>query len=215
MARDDRPEIIMTIVLLIRHGENDYVKKGRLACLLPGVHLNEAGRAQAQALADQLKDAPIKAIYSSPLERAVETAKPLAEVLGLEVIVRPGLMETNCGEWQGKTVKSLSRLKSWKILQTNPSLFRFPGGESFQEIQFRFVQEIQSLRAGHEEKDVFACVAHADPIKLALAYYLGLPLDNFQRFIIAPASVSALLLGENGSRLLTMNYHPAFNLPKD
>jgi probable phosphoglycerate mutase len=101
----------------------------------PGVHLNERGHQQAQALAEQLSQAPIKAIYSSPLERAMETAEPLAMALGLEIIPRPGLIETDIGEWAGERVKGLSRLKIWRTVQRQPSIFRFPGGESFSDGQ--------------------------------------------------------------------------------
>src|SRR5574341_797909 len=181
---------------------------------MPGVHLNEKGRAQAQALAEKLAQAPIKAVYTSPLERAIETANPIAGALGLEVSIQPGLIETNCGEWQGKSHKFLRRLKVWRIVQNSPSLFRFPGGESFAESQVRVVAEIEMLRAQHEEKDLFVCVSHADPIRLAVAYYLGLPLDHFQRLFAAPASISALYIGEAGSRLLTLNFDLSFNLSK-
>src|SRR5512145_2729330 len=155
----------MPLFLLIRHGENEYVKTGRMAGRLPGVHLNEKGRGQAQALADKLAGAPIKAIYSSPLERAMETAEPLAKALGLEIVQRPGLMETDIGEWQGQKVKGLSRLKIWRTVQRNPSIFRFPGGETFTEAQHRIVQELSGIAAQHDPKDIVACFSHSDPIK--------------------------------------------------
>ncbi len=198
----------MPILLLLRHGENDYVKAGRLAGHLPGVHLNENGRRQAQELADRLGRAPIKAIYSSPLERALETAEPLASSTNLAVIPRPGLIEADCGEWQGRKVKGLSRLKVWKTVQFTPGLFRFPGGESFAECQARITQELLILAAGHEPNDLIVCVSHSDPIKLAVAYFIGLPLDMFQRLSISTGSVSVLHLGGNNSRLLTLNLSP-------
>ena len=204
----------MPTILLIRHGENDYVKKGILPGQTSGIHLNDKGRSQAQALAERLGQAPIIAIYSSPLERAVETAEPIALALGLEITIRPGLVETDCGEWQGKSLKSLRRLKAWRAVQSTPSLFRFPGGESFAECQARMVNEIEALRLGHEDKDLFACVSHADPIRLAVAYYLGLSLDHFQRLSAAPASITALYIGGMGSRLLTLNFDLSFNMSK-
>jgi probable phosphomutase (TIGR03848 family) len=200
----------MPVFLLIRHGENDFVKTGRLAGRLPGVHLNEKGRAQAQAVADKLQGAPLKAIYSSPMERALETAEPIAKALGLEVVVRTGLLETEIGEWQNQKVRGLTRSKSWKMVQSRPSLFCFPGGESFAETQQRIVQEIETLRRLHEPKDLIACVSHADPIKLALAYYIGLPLDLFQRLHVAPASISVLQVDDGGSHLMTLNYDVSF-----
>jgi probable phosphoglycerate mutase len=204
----------MPIIMLLRHGENDYVKKGRLAGRRPGVHLNETGRTQAAALAEKLRDAPIKAIYSSPLERTLETAEPIAQALGLEVIPRPGLMETDVGEWQDKTIKGLSRLKLWRSVQLMPSITRFPGGESIAETQHRIVQELETLRAQHEPKDLIACVSHSDPIKLAVAFYLGMPLDMFQRLSVSPCSITLLQVGEHGSRLLALNYDISFTLPK-
>jgi probable phosphomutase (TIGR03848 family) len=202
----------MTTILLIRHGENEYVKKGRLAGRLPEVHLNEKGIQQAQTVAEKLAGAPVKAVYSSPLERTMETAEPIARVLQLEVVPRQGLIETDFGEWQDKKVKGLSRLKIWRIVQFAPALMRFPQGESFAECQFRMVQELETLRAQHDPKDLIICVSHSDPIKLVVAYYLGLPLDLFQRLHIAPASISALGISAGGSRLLTLNYDLAFTL---
>jgi len=204
----------MPIILLIRHGENDYVKKGIMPGRTPGIHLNDKGRSQAQALAERLGKAPIKAIYSSPLERATETAAPIAQALGLEIAIRPDLIETDIGEWQGQTHKSLRRLKAWRAVQSTPSLFRFPGGESFAECQMRMVGQIEALRHQHDEKDLFVCVSHGDPVRLAVAYYLGLPLDNFQRLSAAPASITALHISEMGSRLLTLNFDLSFNLSK-
>lgn len=204
----------MPIILLVRHGENDYVKKGRLAGRLPGVNLNEKGRAQAQAVAERLAGAPIKAVYSSPMERAQQTAEPIAKALGLETITRPGLTEVDIGEWQDQKVKGLSRLKIWRVVQNRPSLMRFPGGESFVEAQFRICQEIQELAGLHDPKDILICVSHADPIKLAAAYFIGLPLDFFQRLNVSPGSITALHLGEGSSFLLTLNYDLSFTLSK-
>ncbi len=202
----------MPIFLFIRHGENDYMKKGRLAGRLPGVHLNEEGRTHVQATAEKLKEAPLKAVYSSPLERAVETAEIIAASHNLPVTVRPGLMETNCGEWADKSVKGLSRLKLWKVVQGAPSRFRFPGGEAFTETQIRICQEIEALCASHDPKDVVACISHADPIRLAVAFFIGLPLDCFQRLALSPASITAVMIGETGSQLLALNYDPTFKI---
>lgn len=202
----------MPTFLLIRHGENDYLKQGRLPGRLPGIHLNEKGRQQAQALAEALAKAPIQTIYSSPLERAMETAAPLAEKLNLPVIPCPGLLETDVGEWQGQTVKSLRRLKVWRILQQTPSLFRFPGGESISECQARLVAEIETLRQMHAADDLLACVLHADPILQIVSYYIGLPTDNFQRLTVNAASLTILQIHADHSRLLALNYTPSFSL---
>lgn len=204
----------MPVVLLIRHGENEYVKKGRMAGRLPDVHLNEKGFQQAQVLAEKFSSAPIKAIYSSPLDRAIETAEPLAKTLGLEILLRPGLVETDIGDWQGHTLKSVRRLKIWRTVQNAPSLMRFPGGESFADAQFRITREILEICTQHQPDELIACFSHADPIKLAVAYFLGLPLDNFQRLIVAPASITSLHIGENSSRLINLNIDYSLNSVK-
>lgn len=196
----------MPIFLLIRHGENDYVKQGKLAGRLPGVHLNETGLQQAQRLAEHLSKTPLKAIYASPLERALETAAPLAKTHKLEVQIRPGLLETAIGAWTDQPLKALRRTRLWKTVQLAPSRFRFPEGESFAESQQRIVSELEALCQMHAAKDLVACVTHADPIKLAVAYFLGLPLDNFQRLCVSPASITALQLNEHSSSLLALNY---------
>lgn len=199
----------MTTILLIRHGENEYVAKGRLAGRLPGVHLNDNGRQQAEAVAQALANAPIKAVYSSPLERCLETAQPLAAALKQEVIPQDGLVEVDFGEWQDKTLKDLRRRKLWKVVQANPSRLQFPGGDTFASAQQRIVQMLEHLNQQHEPNEVIACFSHSDLIKLALSYYLGQPLDLFQRIMIAPASISVLHLGEMGAQIVTLNHNAA------
>ena len=204
----------MPILLLIRHGENDFVKEDRLPGRRPGIHLNKHGQDQAAALAESLQKIPIRAIYASPLERAVETAEPLAQALGLEIQLRPGLLDTNVGEWEGLLIKKLRKLPLWKQVQEQPSEVRFPGGESFLELQERLVSEIEAIRAAHKQKDLLAMVFHCDPIKLVLAHYIGLPLNSFQKLGVAPGSVSVLILGKNGGQMVALNLRPPFELSK-
>jgi probable phosphomutase (TIGR03848 family) len=199
----------MPVILLVRHGENDYVKKGMLAGRLPGVHLNNAGHEQAQMLADRLSGMGINTIYSSPLDRAIETAQPLAHKLNLECIVRPELIEIDFGEWQGRKLRELSRLKPWKVVQSTPGLMQFPGGETFADAQHRISSELLNIATIHNPTDMIVCVSHADPIKLAIAYFIGLPLDLFQRLVISPGSVSILRQSEHGSQLIALNINPA------
>jgi probable phosphoglycerate mutase len=196
----------MPTFLLIRHGENEYVAKGRLAGRLPGVHLNENGKKQAEAVAETFMKAPIKAIYSSPMERCMQTAEPLAAALGLGINANQGLIEVDFGSWQDKTLKQLRRRKLWKAVQANPSRVQFPDGESFASAQQRIVHTLESLTKEFKSKDLIACFSHSDLIKLAVSYYLGQPIDLFQRIMIAPASVSTLHLGEMGAQIINVNH---------
>jgi len=205
----------MSLLLLIRHGENDYTKTHKLAGRLPKVHLNKHGQKQAQALADALTNVPIKAIYSSPLERTMETAKPIAKSLGLAIHKEKGLLETNVGDWQGRSLKRLYLYKHWKVVQRAPSRAQFPNGETFYECQNRIVSTIDGILARHKQKDIIACVFHADPIKLSVAHYIGLPLDQFQRLGCNTGSVSVLVIGEMGASLMKLNQRPPFDfLPR-
>jgi len=204
----------MPTILLIRHGENEYVAKGRLAGRLPGVHLNENGQKQAAAVAETLAKAPLTAVYSSPLERCLETAQPLAETLGLAVIPREGLLEIDFGEWQDKTLKSLRRRKLWKVVQGNPARMQFPGGETFANAQMRIVSELETLSHEHGPKDLIACFSHSDVIRLAVAYYIGTPLDLFQRIAVSPASISTFYLSKMGARVINVNHGVSINFPQ-
>lgn len=203
----------MPLLLLIRHGENEYVKTGKMAGRLPEVHLNEHGQKQATELAEALGNLPIKAIYSSPMERARETASPLAKKLGLEPQIRNGLIETDLGEWAGQELKTVRKLPSWKTVQENPSRFRFPNGESFVECQTRIVSEIEAIVKIHRDEEIIACVSHADPIKLLACYYLGMPLDHFQRLGCDTASITVLMLSQKGVQLTKLNQRLPFNFP--
>ncbi|MBI5824176.1 MAG: histidine phosphatase family protein [Chloroflexi bacterium] len=207
----------MPLVLLIRHGENDYVKTGKMAGRLPGVHLNERGQNQARALGEALKNVPIKAVYSSPLERAMETASPIAGLHKLKIQQEPDLMDTHVGKWQGRSWKILRLTKAWKIVQNAPSRFRFPDGESFPETQLRIVNVLERIIQTHKKpQDIIAVVFHADPIKLAVSHFLGLPLDHFQRLGCDTGSLTALHAGEAGAHLIKLNHRPPFEfLPKE
>lgn len=205
----------MPLLLLIRHGENEFVKTGKLAGRLPGIHLNEHGRHQAAELARALAGIPLRAIYSSPLERAVETAEPIASGRKLEIQLRPELADSDIGKWQGRSLKSLRRLKKWKVVQQAPSRFTFPEGESFLQTQTRIASCLDEIAASHKLKDIVAVVFHADPIKLAVAHYLGMPLDHFQRLGCDTGSVTVLHVNETGAYLVKLNQRPPFDfIPK-
>jgi probable phosphomutase (TIGR03848 family) len=193
----------VTLLLLIRHGTNDWVH-GRLAGWTPGVHLNDEGRSQAAALSARLAMLPIDAIYASPLDRTVETAQAIAGPRGMPLRLVEGLGEVKYGEWQGAELKELYKHELWPGVQFYPSGTRFPGGETLGEAQMRMVATLDGLRAQHA-KGIIAVVSHADIIKLALAYYIGMHMDLFQRLEVSPCSVSAVFFTRMGPRLLAYN----------
>lgn len=194
----------MTTFILVRHATNDWVKKGKLPGWTKGIHLNDEGRKQAQAAAERLKPLRLDAIYASHLERARETAGFIAAGRKLRVIVRPNLADLKTGDWTGKTVKQASRSKLWKDIQLRPTHTRMPGGESFSEMQGRLVGELQRIRTAHP-KGIVAVVSHADAIKSVVAHYLKLDLDQFQRIVISPASLTIVQDDGGGARLLRLN----------
>ncbi len=195
----------MTTIILIRHGENNWVKKNRLAGWLPGVHLNKEGHAQAAAAAARLGNLPIKAIYSSPVTRCLETAEYIANTHQLPIVELDDLGEVQYGKWEGRRIKKLAKKKSWHAVQHYPSRFRFPKGEALREVQFRAIQALERLGKIHP-KEIIVVVSHADLIKMVLAHYLGIHLDLFQRMVISPASISVLALMKNGAvRVVRIN----------
>lgn len=179
-----------TTVLLVRHGRTPTTGE-LLPGRSPGLHLSEQGWEQARAAAERIAELPVSALYSSPLERARETAQPSAELLGLPVREDPALLELDVGQWTGRALNDLNRLPEWRTVQHNPSAFRFPDGESFPEMQQRMVDAVQRLCTSHPGGTV-VCFSHADPIRGLLAHAMGTPLDNFQRLSVGPCSISVL-----------------------
>jgi probable phosphoglycerate mutase len=191
------------ILLLVRHGMTDLTARqliGRTA----GISLNDAGRAQAAALVGRLQGLPLEGLYSSPLERALETAAPLAAARGLEVVAEPGLIEVDYGEWTGLTYRELSRTELWKRVQARPGDARFPGGEAIREAQARMVAAIEAIFHRHPTGMV-AAFSHGDPIRLAIAHFAGIHVDLFQRLGLDLASVSALRVGDGPPLVLRVN----------
>ncbi|HEU4327257.1 MAG TPA: MSMEG_4193 family putative phosphomutase [Roseiflexaceae bacterium] len=193
----------MTLLLLIRHGTNDWVH-GRLAGWTPGVHLNEDGRRQATTLATRLAPIPLDAIYASPLDRTLETAQAIAHPRGMPIRIVEEIGEVKYGEWQGAELKELYKHELWPGVQFYPSGTRFPGGETLGEAQVRMVAALDTLRARHPE-GIIAVVSHADIIKLAVAYYIGMHIDLFQRLEISPCSLTAIAFTRMGPRMLAYN----------
>ena len=204
MARTKTTPPAPTLVLLVRHGQTPTTGKvlpGRAA----GLHLAEAGRQQAQRAAERIAQlTKVDAIYSSPLERARETAAPIAAALAVKVQIDKGLVECDFGDWTGAELKALMKLPEWNTVQRAPSTFTFPNGESFTAMQNRIVGTIDRLRAKHPG-GVVVCVSHADPIKAAVAHAMGTHIDLFQRIVISTCSVSAIAYGMGAPVVLTVN----------
>ena len=194
-----------TLVLLVRHGQTP-TTGSTLPGRAKGLHLADKGVEQANAVAERI--APfgdkVAAVYASPLERTRETAAPIGKALGLRVKVERGLLECEFGDWTGQQLKALMKLPEWRAVQSNPSGFRFPGGESFPEMQVRITSGIARLVAAHPGKTVVA-VSHADPIKAAVADAMGTHLDLFQRIVVSPCSVTAILYGAGAPIVLCVN----------
>jgi probable phosphomutase (TIGR03848 family) len=191
-------------VLFVRHGQTattGTVLPGRA----PGLHLADAGREQASAVAGRIAElARLDAVYASPLERARETAAPIAAAHQQKVHIDRGLLECDFGDWTGGELKKLMKLPEWRTVQSYPSGFRFPGGESFVEMQDRMVGTVQRLVVRHTGGTI-VCVSHADTIKAAVAHALGTHLDLFQRIVISPCSVTAVVYGTGTPVVLTVN----------
>jgi probable phosphomutase (TIGR03848 family) len=205
MARTPRPKPpAPTLILLVRHGQTPTTGT-TLPGRAKGLHLADRGREQAEAAATRIATVKqVDAIYASPLERTRETAAPIAKSLGLRVKIDRGLLEADFGAWTGAKLSELRKLPEWTTVQRYPSGFRFPGGESFNEMQLRMVSALQRLVAAHPGGTVVA-VSHADPIKAAVAHALGTHLDLFQRIVISPCSISAIWYGADGPAVLATN----------
>ncbi len=193
-----------TLVLFVRHGTTPTT--GRV---LPGrargLHLSERGREQAQRAAERIAElGKIAAVYSSPLERARETAAPIARLTKNTTRVERGLIECDFGAWTGQSLRRLVKKPEWSQVQRAPSTFRFPAGESFVEMQTRMVSAVDVIRRRHPGRTI-VCVSHADTIKAAVAHATGTPLDLFQRIVISTCSVTAIMYSDGGPIVLTVN----------
>lgn len=193
----------MTTFLLIRHGLTDAVGN-QITGRLPGVHLNETGRKQAAELPQRLARWKISAIYSSPLERAVETANPAAEQMKLPLQQSAALSEVDFGDWSGHTLDDLNQRPEWRQYNTFRSATRAPHGELMLEVQTRMVEELMRLASRHPDQFI-ACFTHADAIRATLCHFLGMPLDLIHRLEIRPASISLVRLMEWGPQILLVN----------
>jgi probable phosphomutase (TIGR03848 family) len=185
----------VTTLLLIRHAST--ASTGARLGGRTDTPLSEEGRAQARDLAQRVAEAPLKAVYASPLPRAMETARVVAEPHGLDVRECPGVIEADYGAWTDRPLAQLARTKRWRVVQGQPSLVAFPEGETIRAMQARAADAVEALVAEHP-RDAVAVVSHADVIKAVVAFYVGQPLDCFQRLQVAPASVTVLALEQGG-----------------
>ena len=201
----------MPFLFLIRHGVNDFTGK-RLVGRKPGVHLNEKGREQACLVAESLKIVPFRKIYSSPLERAVETAEPLAQESSKEIIILGSLAELDFGDWTGKSLRNLHKLPDWKLLLTDPE-WRFPGGESLPEVRNRVREMITEVTSKAGKKDRIAIFTHGDVIRLSVEYLLGMEIGGFHHLHVDTASLTIIEYHDGKSRLLGLNLQPPYVLP--
>ncbi len=204
MAKSRTAAPAFTTILLVRHGNTPTTGK-----VLPGrakgLSLSDTGRDQAKTAAERIAAlARVDAIYCSPLERARETAAPIAAQRGLKAQVDRGLLECEFGDWTGAQLSKLSKLPEWSTVQRAPSTFRFPNGESFTEMQVRMVSTLDRLRSAHPGGTI-VCVSHADPIKAAVAHAVGTHLDLVQRIVISTCSISALAWSPHGPAVLAVN----------
>lgn len=194
----------MTTFLLIRHGTHSLLNR-MLVGRKPGVSLSVEGQAQAERLAERIAaHMPLTAIYSSPMERATETAQPLSDRLNLPVQIAEEFNELDFGDWTGFDFDKLHSLPAWQHFNSYRSGTRIPNGELMLETQARAVSGLSKLHAQHGDETV-AVVTHGDVIRAIINYYLGAPLDLFRRIEISPASISIVALHDWGPQVLRVN----------
>jgi probable phosphoglycerate mutase len=197
----------LTRFYLVRHGAHDLLGRA-LAGRMPGVPLNEEGRAQAERLAAHFARLRPDAILSSPLQRTLETAQPIAARLGIEVEREEGLLEIDFGHWTGRAFTELDGDPAWPLFNTARSLVAIPGGESLIDVQTRMVATLRRLAAQRPGASLVV-VGHGDPLKSAIAYFLGVPIDLLRRIELAPASVSDIELRPDDVIVNAVNLQPA------
>lgn len=195
----------MTSFVLVRHGAHDWLGRG-IAGRMPGVSLNEKGRTQARQLVERLSQRAVAAIYSSPIERAQQTAAPLAQARGLGVAIDDAFSEIDFGEWTGRTFAELEADHDrWRAWCERKSVAAAPGGEVFTAVQRRVMDGLERLRRLHHPDEAVAVFSHGDIIKAAVAGVLGLSVDHIERFEIAPASVSVIDAGDGWAQVKLVN----------
>jgi len=193
----------MTKILLIRHGDTDYVDEA-LAGRIDSP-LNLLGIQQSEAIANAIKHLPIQAIYTSPLIRTQQTAEPLAKLLNLEININHELNQVNFGKWQGMDFDELVQDPDWKLFRENPASVKIPGGEDSSMVRERVSNAIHLLSQQYEEEEIIAIFSHGSIIRHTISYFIGLPVNNSNQIQIAPASISTLMVRERNGKLLHLN----------
>jgi len=193
----------MTKILLIRHGDTDYVDEA-LAGRIDSP-LNAEGSKQSQFVAQALKKTKIDAIYASPLIRTQQTAEPLASMKNLEIQINTGLNQVNFGDWQGLSFDELIGDPNWKLFQENPALVKIPGGEDGFMVRSRASSALTDLVHLYPMDAVIACFSHGSIIRHLISFFIGLPLENLNQIRISPASISTLEISKGKGKLLHLN----------
>ncbi len=196
-----------TTLFLVRHAAHDFL--GRiLTGRMPGIRLGVEGRRQSELLAERLAREKISAVYTSPLERARETAGPIAARLGVEPETVDDLTDVDYGEWSGQSFEALDEDPRWATWNSARSTYRPPGGETMLDVQHRAVASVEKIVAAHPGNAALI-VSHGDVIRAVLATFLGLALDHLTRFEVFPASISSVAVGDWGAKVLGINEVPA------
>src|SRR3954469_11059837 len=191
----------VTNFLFIRHGRHDYLGRA-IAGRKAGVHLNDAGRQEAEHLAEKLSLLPVDAVYSGPLERVRETAEPIARRFNLPLQIADEFTEIGVGEWEDRAFAELSEQPLWRHINAFRSSTAFPNGELMLEVQVRAIRKLNQLRGRHR---FIVVVTHGDVVRAVMAHFLGMHLDLFLRFEIDPASLSLLEYGEDFAIVRMLN----------
>jgi probable phosphomutase (TIGR03848 family) len=197
----------VTTLFLVRHAVTSHTGH-KLTGWTEGVGLTAEGRSQADATAAKLANVEFEAIYASPIDRTLETARAIAKPHKMRVRSTKGLGEVHYGGWTNRSLKTLMKTKLWDTVQRFPSQARFPDGESIREVQARAVTEIERICEEHPDGKV-CCVSHGDVIKLIAAHYLGVHIDLYQRIVIGPASISVISITKHGPHILALNEMPS------
>lgn len=196
----------MTTFYLVRHADYEWMGR-RIAGRTPALSLNESGRRQAVNLVRFLRDHAIDGIYSSPLERAVETALPLAHERRLPIVEWKEFNEIDYGSWTGRFLSELDGDEAWRRFHAFPLAGTIPQGESMRDAQARAIAGMLKIKDENFGKDIVV-VSHAEIIRLIIAHWLAIPIEHVLRLEIEPASISVLECGEAHAKILKMNLTP-------